>query len=40
MLPKARQNELKAFAEKLADIARWVSVVAHALVKTEVESNY
>ena len=37
MLPEARQKELKAFAEKLADIARRVLVAAHARVDTEVE---
>mgnify|MGYP000381962812 CR=1 FL=1 len=37
MLPEARQKELKAFAEKLADIARRVLVAAHARVETEVE---
>lgn len=37
MLPEARQKELKAFAEKLADIARRVLTVAHARLETEVE---
>jgi hypothetical protein len=30
MLPEAREKELKAFAEKLADIARRGSVAGHA----------
>ena len=37
MLPEARQKELKAFAGKLADIAREVLLAAHARVETEVE---
>jgi histidinol phosphatase-like enzyme (inositol monophosphatase family) len=37
MLPEARQKELKAFAGKLADIARAVLLAAHARVETEVE---
>ena len=37
MLSEAHQKELKAFAEKLADIARRVVVAAHARVDTEVE---
>ena len=37
MLPEARQKELKAFAESLADIAREVLRAAHARVETEVE---
>ena len=37
MLPEARRDELIAFAEKLADIARGVIAEAHARVETEVE---
>lgn len=37
MLPEARQKELKAFAESLAEIARGVLRPAHARGETEVE---
>lgn len=37
MLPAARQQELKAFAGRLADLAREVLLPAHARVETEVE---
>lgn len=37
MLPEARQTELKAFAESLADLARGVLIAAHGRRETEVE---
>lgn len=37
MPPEARQSEFKAFAGKLADLAREVLLAAHARVETEVE---
>ena len=37
MLPEARRDELIAFAESLADIARAVLTAAHARAETEVE---